>query len=458
MVEPANHRKISSIAFSEWRHFRPFRIDFDDSLTIITGANGAGKTTILELIAPTFANMGGRVNELVAQPSYDESGALAYQPGFYARLQDHRAQHALVQLATLSFAGDEFISMVAPSKTGQQFAPSAQNVDRPIIQGTYFGARRLPIRFLPVDSIPLRPPGTCEQILQDYRHGMWEYRSGRIDGTAAPPHPQFVIKQSMLSFYLHGRGLVSGFRHDADDMTLNQILQQLEEKLRVMLPSELNFSNFVFRIPEILLKTSSGLIALDALSGGAAALFEMTWQLTMILATHQDFIVLIDEPENHLHPEMQKTILPKLLTAFPSAQFIVATHSPLVVNSVEKARVYALRFEDVSLEERAAHLNNPLNQKEFEAISRKVVATRLDDFSKGGTPDQILKEVLGVDFAAPVWAAEELERIVEEFLGKEITDELVTELQNQLEAKGLLNKVPVALAELVKFRTDDQNK
>ncbi len=42
-------------------------------------------------------------------------------------------------------------------------------------------------------------------------------------------------------------------------------------------------------------------------------------------------IALIDEVELHLHPAWQKTILPRLLKTFPNVQFIVTTHSPIVM-------------------------------------------------------------------------------------------------------------------------------
>lgn len=42
-------------------------------------------------------------------------------------------------------------------------------------------------------------------------------------------------------------------------------------------------------------------------------------------------IVLVDEIELHLHPEWQKSILPRMLQAFPNVQFVVTTHSPLVL-------------------------------------------------------------------------------------------------------------------------------
>lgn len=53
--------------------------------------------------------------------------------------------------------------------------------------------------------------------------------------------------------------------------------------------------------------------------------------------------VIVDEPEAHLHAELQERLMPFLVAAFPNLQFIVATHSPEVVASVENAVVYDLR-------------------------------------------------------------------------------------------------------------------
>jgi len=63
-------------------------------------------------------------------------------------------------------------------------------------------------------------------------------------------------------------------------------------------------------------------------------------------------LVLIDEIENHLHISLQKKILPFLTTFFPKIQFIVTTHSPFVLSSIDNAVIYDLekqeRVEDLS--------------------------------------------------------------------------------------------------------------
>lgn len=53
-------------------------------------------------------------------------------------------------------------------------------------------------------------------------------------------------------------------------------------------------------------------------------------------------IVLIDEPETHFHLEMQYEILPLLATLFPKIQFIIATHSPAIISSLDNAIVFDL--------------------------------------------------------------------------------------------------------------------
>ena len=54
-------------------------------------------------------------------------------------------------------------------------------------------------------------------------------------------------------------------------------------------------------------------------------------------------IVLIDEPEAHLHIKLQKKIMPILTKFFPRIQFVVATHSPFVLNSLSNTVIYDVK-------------------------------------------------------------------------------------------------------------------
>ena len=50
-------------------------------------------------------------------------------------------------------------------------------------------------------------------------------------------------------------------------------------------------------------------------------------------------IVLVDEIDMHLHPKWQWRIIPALKKVFPNIQFIIATHSPIIISSAKDTRI-----------------------------------------------------------------------------------------------------------------------
>lgn len=94
------------------------------------------------------------------------------------------------------------------------------------------------------------------------------------------------------------------------------------EKYFPELPRPLGLEGFSLRF-----KTQDGaLVALGALSDGQRALLLIFGEIA--LRTPQHGVVLIDEVEQHLHPRWQR-IIPEALTALvPTAQFILTTQSP----------------------------------------------------------------------------------------------------------------------------------
>lgn len=53
-------------------------------------------------------------------------------------------------------------------------------------------------------------------------------------------------------------------------------------------------------------------------------------------------VVLIDDIDTHLHPNMQRGIIDRLKTTFPKIQFIATTHSPFIVQSLKANEVFNL--------------------------------------------------------------------------------------------------------------------
>lgn len=81
-------------------------------------------------------------------------------------------------------------------------------------------------------------------------------------------------------------------------------------------------------------------------------IMDMAFRVAQINPGIEDFkiitgIVLIDEIDMHLHPVWQWRIVDALHEVFPKVQFILATHSPIIVSSAKDAHLISLQGDDV---------------------------------------------------------------------------------------------------------------
>lgn len=108
---------------------------------------------------------------------------------------------------------------------------------------------------------------------------------------------------------------------------------------------DFNIDNFQFHI----LQDNREPFDFNTMSSGYSAVFDIINDLMMRMERKKNYstegIVLIDEIETHLHLELQRVILPFLTELFPNIQFIVTTHSPFVLNSIDNAVIYDLETQ-----------------------------------------------------------------------------------------------------------------
>ncbi|AZE93108.1 Putative ATP binding protein SugR [Pseudomonas orientalis] len=95
---------------------------------------------------------------------------------------------------------------------------------------------------------------------------------------------------------------------------------------------------------------------------------------------HGDGIVLVDEVDLHLHPRWQRRLIHQLTETFPNCQFILTTHSPLVISDTKDVLCYVL--DDGELEERNGLYGLDANQVLLSVMDTDVrnsdVQSRLD--------------------------------------------------------------------------------
>lgn len=204
------------------------------------------------------------------------------------------------------------------------------------------------------------------------------YRADRKTAISRQKGPEEVVLEKGYSVYF-GPGDVllkylvhlktqQAYARNEGDMETVQLLDQWFERfagaLRVLLDDETlqlkyDYKKYDFQIIEEGRKP----FGFDQLSDGYSAAIqivadlilrmEQNWLKEGILSSYDvEGVVLIDELETHLHISLQRKILPFLTEFFPRIQFIVATHSPYILNSIEDCVIFDLenhiRMENLS--------------------------------------------------------------------------------------------------------------
>jgi len=104
-------------------------------------------------------------------------------------------------------------------------------------------------------------------------------------------------------------------------------------------------------------------------------------------------VVLIDEVEAHLHPAWQRDIPEWLKRHFPSVQFLVATHSPLVAQAADPNGVFVLPSQTD-----LARAPRPLEQDEYKKLRM------------GRAEKTLLGTAFGLKSVRSRWANQQIER------------------------------------------------
>src|SRR5690606_26433775 len=130
---------------------------------------------------------------------------------------------------------------------------------------------------------------------------------------ASRTNPGSVLKKSLIALAMLGPGneLVQ------PNLEYKNLFSRFQEVLKAVLPPEIGFHRIEVHPPELLLITDTGRFTLDAMSGGINSIVGMAWQILMHSSDKSATTIVIDEPENHLHPSMQRTLLGSLAKAFP---------------------------------------------------------------------------------------------------------------------------------------------
>lgn len=406
------------IEIRDWRQFAHIHITFHQHLTVLTGANGAGKTTILNILNRHF---GWGIN-FIGTPRKTKKGVLEYISDLF-RFRDvlsDTSSSGAERIGEITYWDNTVAPLTVPKSVGVNYQVNIDNMQT--VNGLFVPSHRPVYRYEGIGNIPTTVIAK-EQLFSNY---VDRVRSGYLGGGGHSA--SFRIKEALISLATFGYG------NEVVDRNVDAVntYEGFQKILCTVLPDSLGFRRFSIRLPEVVLETNSGEIAFDAVSGGVSAIIDMAWQFYMAFKYYGKFIAVVDEPENHLHPTLQKSLLPKFIEAFPDTQIIVATHNPFIVTSVPDSNVYVLDYDE----------DQP----------RRVNSRALDLVNRAGSANEILRDVLGLDNTKPLWVQDRLDAIVDRYLQGQIDDQQLRGLKNELRDVGLSEFFPETVARVLDRR------
>lgn len=168
--------------------------------------------------------------------------------------------------------------------------------------------------------------------------------------------------------YINGQMAVNGIRaNDIKNWFVNRYLfvdkegsltqeqisnYKLAERAFSVLDDTVNFKTVIARSYDIMLSTLKGDIYFEYLSSGYKSCIYIIFGIIKeieyrtsekpVEAKNFDGVILIDEVDLHLHPIWQAGLIKALKVIFPCAQFILTTHSPSILQNLEKDEIIAL--------------------------------------------------------------------------------------------------------------------
>lgn len=312
---------------------------FQSGFNLIIGANGVGKSTVLDSLQVCLSTLMAKA-----------SGFRAWGGGF--GVDDIRAGagslsvECHVEIDRVKFG---YLTQVSREDSDHQGATAGQPIDQ---------GRRSPMRSWFLETVPTPSPdppprGRPLAVLYSTKRAVPTERApskrAAAGGVAAAFAEALVnreLRLGELAMWMRVQEALRSRRAPS-----RRALGAFEAATVRFLPGYSNLRPNGGR-PGLLIDRDDGTIPVRQMSDGERGVLALVLDLTRRLVqanpemddpvSDAEAVVLIDELELHLHPKWQRQIVRKLETTFPRCQFIATTHSPQVVGELAHDRIQIL--------------------------------------------------------------------------------------------------------------------
>ncbi|MGR3072724.1 AAA family ATPase [Vibrio vulnificus] len=355
--------KIKALTLKNFRGFKEFECTFKPGINVLVGLNGFGKSSLLDAITVAYgqfmSGFGTSTDRAIRDNDIHLGKIASGEHGFTMESQfpvvvsaqsfgdyvdDFPIEWSRAR-NTQKSTGTKVSELVNVAKRLEKIVQDGAQPHLPVI--ACYGTDRLWNQSF--DTSSDMPKLGKMSRLEGYRD--WDKPSSGYKTFA-----NWLYQETMASFEQSMKqqqqrmagNLVSGNVHEAHLTALQKAINAVLE------PS--GWSNVHYSATEkqvVATHEVQGNVPISLLSDGVRNMIGMVADIArraIQLNPHEGDhvireahgIVLIDEVDMHLHPQWQRHILGGLQKAFPNIQFIVTTHSPLVISDIKNVHVNLL--------------------------------------------------------------------------------------------------------------------
>ncbi len=407
--------KIKTLSLENFRGISNLELGFSDQINVLVGANGAGKTAILDCLAIMLSRLVGRIQ------SANGTGRL------FTENDISNKYSTLKSIIELKYKNDDIAWKVGKTRRGRkkQYITNLDGIKGVVesIQEELENDEKanIPIAlFYSVNRAVLDIPLRIRT-----RHP--------FDQLSAYDRALFPDRENNFRIFFEWfreREDIENERRLKKRSYRDRQLGAVRRAVETFLPDVTDLR--VKRQPlRMVVEKNKQELILNQLSDGEKCSLALVGDLARRMAIanpglkdplNGSGVVLVDEIDLHLHPSWQRHVIPSLTKTFPNCQFIFTTHSPQILSHVSADNIWIL-----------------------ERSKGNVTTCRPED-SYGHESGRILEDIMGVP-SRPQKIKDDLHKLyilIDE--GKiEKAKRKLLKLQNTLGADPELGKISVLL-------------
>ncbi|MDE7313339.1 MAG: AAA family ATPase [Eubacterium sp.] len=346
--------RLEWIEFVNFRAIEAARLELNGKSTILFGINGTGKSSILRAVNLLYANI---INQIVNRKELKQSYAIQLADIKYGKKDtlikasfDIENDHVPYHRGMIRNNGKKYHDTMHLKKIAglyqEKYISDREQKDIPVFAN--YGTNRL------VLDIPLR-------IRTHHTFDIYSAFEKAIENK--------IDFRTFFEWYRNQEDYENEKKIETENLAYkDRSLECVRKAILSMLDRCGNLR--VARKPRLEMKIDKENISLNVsqMSDGEKCTMALFGDLARRLALANpkkenpllgEGVVLIDEIELHMHPSWQRKVLSVLKHTFPHIQFLITTHSPIVLSEVdENYNLFFTSYENGSVEiEKMPQLN-----------------------------------------------------------------------------------------------------